>query len=190
MKPIVVRAESGTEVVTHLRLLQHTFEKNVSRFEVRLFAHMENQWGECFRSTIHIDYRESSKEVDGGHEAGVATENYIRDYEHAKRVSVNRFNNDEFYRWLRDRGLKYGRLFALAEDIHWDGGTLSVARVNVPQLPDQFEGTVHPAVLDASCHMCVAAPSQGMTKAIPTMVPASIKNGWISARGWSQLQEV
>ncbi|KAK7757582.1 hypothetical protein SLS62_000597 [Diatrype stigma] len=163
-KPIVVREELSTEVITHLRLLQDTYEKKTSRFEVRLFAYTQDQWGECFKAVIHIDYRESSLEVDGGHEAHLASETLLRDFEHAKMVSTRHFDEDELYKWLRQQGLRYGKLFALAKDIYWDGGGHSVARVDVPQVPEMLEGVIHPAVLDACCH--------------------------ISTRGWSQLQEV
>ncbi|KAI0465887.1 polyketide synthase PksD [Xylaria cf. heliscus] len=187
IKPIVIRAEQDTEIVTHLRLLRHTYEKKVSRFEVRLFACMEDQWAEAFRATIHIGYREVSMEVDGGHEDRMATKSLVNRYEEAKKVASNHFQKEEFYRWLHEQGLKYGKLFALAEEIYWDGDKLAVATIEVPRMD---KTGILPAVLDASCHVCVAAPSNGITKSLPTMVPARMQNAWISAKHWSQLKEV
>ncbi|RYP67344.1 hypothetical protein DL771_007288 [Monosporascus sp. 5C6A] len=184
IKPIMVRAESDTEVITHLRPLQEAYEKAVLRFGVQLFTVVDGYWSECFKSTIHIEYEESPNEVDGGQEAHVAAQILARDYAHAKEKSVTQISKRDFYEWLRQQGLKYGDAFSLAEDICWDGDQLAVAHVNVEPPIEPYEGVVHPAVFDAACQVCYAAPSDGMSKELPTTIPYRIRDAWISATGW------
>ncbi|KAH9903662.1 polyketide synthase PksD [Xylariomycetidae sp. FL2044] len=190
MKPIVIKPEENTEVVTHLRSLQHTHEKSSSRFEVRLFVYGENRWGECFKAIIHAEHEEQSTEVDNGHESRMLSQSICHQYKLAQEASVQHFEAAKLYQWLQAQGLSYGKLFALAEGIYWDGGSLSTAQIKVPQVPGVFEGVIHPAVLDACCHPCVAAVSEGMANALPTMVPARLRNAWVSSKGWSQLKKV
>lgn len=184
MKPIMVRAESDTEVITHLHLLQQTYEKAALRFEVHLFTVVDGYWSECFKSTIHIEYKESPNEVDCDQEALVAAQILAHDYTDAKEKSVTNISKHDFYEWLRQQGLKYGSAFALAEDIWWDGDQLAVAHVNVEPPIEPYEGIVHPAVFDAACQLCYAAPSDGMSKELPTTIPYRIRDAWISATGW------
>ncbi|XP_044723776.1 KR domain-containing protein [Hirsutella rhossiliensis] len=165
--PIVIPVEGKTEVVTQLRRLQQSHAKSSPRCEVRLFTNSDDCWSECFSAIVHVEYEETPTEVDGGREARLAAE----DLSH-------------FYAWHEEQGLKYGEAFALADEIHWDGGELGVASVHVgpPTLP--FEGIVHPAVLDASCQVCFVAPSGGMSKTLPTIIPHRISQAWVSAKGW------
>ncbi|KAI0393940.1 polyketide synthase PksD [Xylariaceae sp. FL0594] len=191
LSPIVVFAEKDTEIVTHLRLLRHTFEKKTSRFEVRLFTCVEHrQWTEAFRGVVHVEYQETSVEADSWSESDVTARTFVKQYEQATRSATNHFDKDALYQWLHTQGLKYGKSFALANNICWDGRTTAVASIDVPQMPDLWGGVAHPAVLDASCHICVLAPSDGISRALPTMIPAKMQNAWISARGLSQFETV
>lgn len=190
MNPIVVRPgpEGRTELMTHLRPLQQPYEKASLRSEIRVFARQDTHWSECFKAIIHTEYEEAPTEVDGGFEARVDAETFVRNYEHAQKVCVNQVSKQHFYNWHHEQGLKYGEAFSLAEDIYWDGGELGVARVDVSPPTDRFEGVVHPAVLDAACQVCFTAPSNGMSKGLPTIIPHKIHDTWVSASGWQYPQ--
>ena len=190
MNPIVVRPgpEGKTKVMTHLRPLQQQYEKASLRSEIRIFARQGTSWSECFMVTIHTEYEEAPTEVDGGFEARVDTEAFVRTYEHARKVCENQVCKQDFYKWHHEQGLEYGEAFSLAEDIFWDGGELGVARVDVRPPIDRFEGVVHPAVLDAACQVCFTAPSNGMSKGLPSTIPHKIYDGWISQSGWQYPQ--
>lgn len=190
MSPIVVRPglEGEAEVITQLRPLQQPYEKASLRSEVRIFARQDNRWSECFNAIIHTEYKKPPTEVDGGLEARVDAENFTRKYEDAKKSCVNQVSKENFYKWHHEHGLKYGEAFSLTDDICWDGGEVTIARVNVQQPAHEFEGVVHPAVLDAACQICFTAQSNGMSSDLPTIIPYSIHDAWISASGWQYPQ--
>ncbi|RYP51218.1 hypothetical protein DL768_003424 [Monosporascus sp. mg162] len=186
--PIVVRPDARTEVVTQLRPLQQAYEKESWRSEVRIFSYVDSYWSECFKAVIHTEYEEAPTEVDGGREARATARRLVRDYEEAKSASVNLVDSEDFYKWHREQGIQYGEAFRLANDIYWDGGEIGVARVDVSPPIEPFEGVVHPAVLDASCQVCFAAPSNGMSKALPTIIPHKMQDTWLAATGWQYPQ--
>ncbi|KAI1386965.1 uncharacterized protein F4822DRAFT_438048 [Hypoxylon trugodes] len=187
MSPIIVRPEAKTEVVTHLRPLQNVYEKSSFRSEVRIFALADGYWSECLNATIHIEYQDAPAEVDGGHEIRASAEASLQGYEQAKDACAKSIAKDDFYKWHHEQGIKYGPAFARAEDIFWDGSELSVGRIDVATA-DSFEGIAHPAILDASCQVCFVAPSGGMSKSLPTIVPHRMQDLWISATGWQYPQ--
>ncbi|KAI0407872.1 polyketide synthase PksD, partial [Xylaria palmicola] len=181
--PIIIKPEGRTEVLTHLRTLQWAYEKTSSRFEVQVFSYGDD-WTECFKAVIHTEYAENSKEVDGGHETLAATDAAVSNFQSAKTASTKHIEKEKFYNWLCEKGLRYGETFAIAEGIHWDGNNLCVAEINAQPSEGPFDGIVHPGVLDACFQICVTAPSNGLSRSLPTMVPHRIQNAWISATGW------
>ncbi|RYP89969.1 hypothetical protein DL770_003927 [Monosporascus sp. CRB-9-2] len=183
VSPIVVRPEEKTEVLTYMRPLQQGYKKTSLRSEVRIFAFVDGYWNECFKALIHTEYEEAPTEVDGGYEALVAAQALAHSYEQAKHACDKVVSKQDFYKWHHDQGLKYGEAFSLAEQMFWDGDELGVAQINVESAAP-FEGVVHPAIFDASCQVCFTAPSHGMLKSLPTIIPHKIREAWISAAGW------
>lgn len=182
--PIIIHREQTTEVTTALRPLHQTYEKTSQRFEAQLFAYIDTFWSQCFSATIHIEYEEALDEVDCGYEAQNTTQRLARSYMQAKDVSIRRVDKHDFYQWLNKHGLKYGEQFSLAEEIYWDGHERTTACVNVEPPLEAYAGIVHPAVLDAACHICYAAPSGGASVSLPTIIPHRMRSAWISAKGW------
>ncbi|KAI0165413.1 polyketide synthase PksD [Hypoxylon sp. FL1284] len=182
--PIVIRPESQTEVMTKLRPLQQPYEKTSRRSEVRVSALVDGHWNECFKALIHIEYEQPLTEVDGGYEARAFAQTLVGNYERAKSACTRQISGKSFYKWHHDQGLRYGKAFSLAEEIAWDGGERGVARVDVSPPTEPFEGIVHPAVLDAACQVCFAAPSNGMSDKLPTVIPHKLHDVWISTSGW------
>ncbi|KAF7535686.1 hypothetical protein G7054_g5162 [Neopestalotiopsis clavispora] len=184
MKPIVVRPDQDTEVLTHLRPLQQPYEKTALRFEVKLFTVEDDYWSECFKSTIHIEYEEPPNQVDGTQESHLAAQLVAREFEDAKEKTINAINETDFYKHHRRQGLTYGEAFSIARGISWDGDELAVAQVDVGPPLESCDGLVHPAVFDAACQVCYVAPSRGMSRELPTTIPHKIRDAWISASGW------
>ena len=190
MNPIVVSSEpkSKTEVVTQLRPLRQDYEKTSTRSEVRIFARSDSEWIECVRAEVHVDYEETATEVDCGLEARAHAKALLDSYVAAEEQCKLPISKTDFYDWHKNQGLKYGEAFALADNIHWDGDELGIARVDVSAPIHSYEGVVHPAVLDAACQVCFTAPSTGMSDKLPTIIPHKVYDTWISASGWQHPQ--
>lgn len=192
VNPIVVHREGETEIITQLRPLHNSYEKTSSRFEVQVFAYVENYGSdeprggprECFKAIIHIEHNEAKTQVDGGSEARAYADALALEYSQAKDASVHHVAKEDFYAWLHKQGLRYGANFSLADDIYWDGGERAVAQVAVGPPMAAFTGIVHPAAFDAACQVAYTAPSQGISKQLSTIIPHRIRNAWISATGW------
>ncbi|KAI1099763.1 polyketide synthase PksD [Jackrogersella minutella] len=186
--PIFVQPEKMTEVMTQLRAVQHAYEKTSLRFEVVIFSLNDGNWNQCFKAIIHTKLKETPGEVDGGFEEHAAVQAHSSSYEQTKFSCTNNVTKENFYKWLDKQSLSYGDTFALSEDIFWDGQELCVARVDVSNSVEPYEGVVHPAVLDNCLQVCSTAPSEGMTKTLSTFIPHQMRDTWISATGWQHPQ--
>ncbi|KAF1974305.1 polyketide synthase PksD [Bimuria novae-zelandiae CBS 107.79] len=184
--PVVITAGKATEVVTHLRPLQQTYEKSSTRFEIEIFSYAENYWRSCNIHIIHVEFeQETRSEVDGGQEFQNLTDSLTRKYENTKSNADVKIATSDFYHWLEENGFRYGPTFSLADAVCWDGEALAVAQVNVGHPVESFkEGVVHPGILDSCLQLCPIPPSQGMSKNVPTSVPHKIKDAWIAETGW------
>ncbi|CAH0050429.1 unnamed protein product [Clonostachys solani] len=184
-KPIILRTEGKTEVTIELHPLQESYEKSPTRAEVRIFACLDNHWSECFRALIHPEFALDPDEVDKGRAFQSYMDTLRQDLLQAKTSCTKAVSKREFYKWFTDLGLKYGPAFALSDKFFYDGGDVGTAQIDVDQ---QFEGIVHPGVLDSALQVCALAPSKGMTCELPTMVPHKMVDTWVSASGWQRPQ--
>ncbi|KAJ2984539.1 hypothetical protein NUW58_g6007 [Xylaria curta] len=184
--PIVVTPEQTTEVMTHLRPLQQTYERSSTRFEIGIFSYAETYWRACCKFIIHVEFeREAQAEVDGGQELRILTDSLARKYATVKNKSGVKIASSHFYRWLQEIGFRYGLSFSLTDEIFWDRDDLAIAQVNVGPPVNSFEeGIVHPGVLDSCLQVCPIPPTQGMSTNLPTSVPHKIKDAWIAETGW------
>lgn len=184
--PIVVTPGQTTEVMTHLRPLQQTYERSSTRFEIEIFSYAENYWRACCKCIIHVEFEQETRaEVDGGQELQILTDSLARKYADTRSEANVNITSSDFYPWLHENGFRYGPSFSLAEEVCWDGNDLAIAQVNVGPPVDSFnEGVVHPGVLDSCLQLCPIPPSQGMLASIPTSVPHKIKDAWIAETGW------
>ncbi|KAK6216060.1 hypothetical protein LQW54_003834 [Pestalotiopsis sp. IQ-011] len=188
MNPIVIRPEGKVEVMVHLHPLRKSYEKAAVRFQVQILAMMDTYWTECFKATCHVEYEDSSHEVDGGHEFCTASATFAHEYVQVRDTSRNHISKADFYQWHTSQGIEYGKTFSLARDIRWDGNHAAVGSVDIDSTSEGFEGVIHPAILDAAFQVGFTSPSCGMSKTLPTFIPHRMIDIWISANGWQQLR--
>ncbi|KEY72258.1 hypothetical protein S7711_00257 [Stachybotrys chartarum IBT 7711] len=187
MSPIIIQPEESTEVVTHLHPLRQAYDKASSRFQIDIFANVNSSWRACFKATISVQFEDHSTEVDGGYEARATVEYFTRRYVEAEEVCDKKIDKDNFYEGLKKGGLNYGDSFTLLEGLCWDGHDLALGRLDA-SVQDEYEGVVHPAVLDALFHICAVVPSKGGTRTLPTIIPHKMQDLWISGEGWQHPQ--
>ena len=189
MSPIVVgeSREDRTETIVELRPVQESYEKDSARHEVRGFCYRNKKWTECFSARIQVEYEDEASHPDIQKEKKLLCEDILLRYEHAVEACARPVDSQVFYQNAADHGLKYGEWFKLLNEIHWDGKTTAVARIDVKKPQFQTTSLVHPAVLDAIIHM-LRASSQAFASASATNVPVKIDNTWISAAGWQSPQ--
>ena len=186
MSPIVVRPEGKTEVLTQLRLQQRGHEKSSIRFEVRVFACVDEYWNECSKAIILVEYAQDTiNEVDGEREAHAVAQASARAYEEAKRICVKPLRKSDFYKWHTEQGLQYGPSFSLVKETSWDGRGLGIAIGQVDSASaESFNGIAHPGVLDCAFQVPSSANSRGFTKSLSAMILHKLEDAWISPTGW------
>ncbi|RYP08061.1 hypothetical protein DL765_008917 [Monosporascus sp. GIB2] len=121
ISPIFVRPERRSEILLQLRAIHSSYEKTSLLFEAAVFSLDGGNWNECFKAIIHATVKELPNEVDRGLEARAAEQTRSNSYEHAKISCTNHVTKQDFYKGLENQNLSYGDVFALAEDIFWDG---------------------------------------------------------------------
>ncbi|KAJ4305130.1 hypothetical protein N0V90_000660 [Kalmusia sp. IMI 367209] len=177
LNPVVVKPEGQTEVMTQLRPLQYAYEKTSTRSEVRVFALQEGAWRECLKATVHVEYDDGRPdEIDGGREHQALTEMYYQQWEVAKEECTKKIDKEDFYRCTETPS-------QMIEDVSWDENEVAVSRVPAEI---EFQGLVHPIILDAICQTGYAAPSKGATATLPTLIPYKVSDAWVSSSGWQQ----
>lgn len=188
MKPIVIRPEGDGEVVTQLRQLKQAYDKAVLRFEVTLFTVDGGVWDECSKFSIHLEYKDSPNEVDGAKEALLGAKAMSEQYSLGREACTKTVDKKKFYKWGQKQDLNWRNQFALCEDIRWDGDKVATALVRTGPPVEQYEGTVHPGVLDSAFQVIYMPASRGATEEMPTIIPYKFRNVWISATGWQHPQ--
>ncbi len=184
--PIIIRPgiEGRAEVLVSLRPLRSSYEKVSTRFEVRIAAHTNAKWSDCFRASIHVEHEEVSTQVDNGFESNETAASCLEKWKRGKATCNEKIEKKKLYEYMSDHGVTYGESFALLDEIFWDGRETTIACVPVESSTQQYAGLVHPAVLDTAFQMCVTAPSEGLKRYMHAMVPQKISDMWLSATGW------
>lgn len=180
----------ATEATLHLRPVQSTYEKQSSKYEVSIFTYHENRWRECFRSDIQIQYESKTvTQVDGGQEDVLELARIFDLARQRSQACTDTVAKKAFYDFCGEHGIEYGECFQLLDEIAWDGVSNSTAVLNLDKPKQRWQpvnSPSHPTVLDAAIHLVLTQVSKGLSEHIPTLVPGSVSNVWISAKPWTE----
>jgi acyl transferase domain-containing protein/NADPH:quinone reductase-like Zn-dependent oxidoreductase len=186
--PMVLRhdgeAEGNVEAICQLKPIRKLNEKHANWSEVTISTVHDEVWTECFRCTIQLQYDDTHTEIDGGKEMALACENARREYDDALERCVTPLPSTSFYTYCAERGITYGPSFSILKNIQWNKDGTATGRVNVVQPFAEYEGIVHPAIVDAACQVCWLAPSKGLTENMPTEVPHKLTDMYVATSGW------
>lgn len=191
--------EDAVETEVHLRKIQKAFEKESSRSEVTIFTHHDDRWVECFRADVQVEFEMQSHRSEQQLAIGSQRDTLIDDgrIRQSVRSAINDctkpIDKGQFYAFCEDRGVRFGSSFQVLKNIHWDGGNVSVACLDLsPQSRIEKEqkgnSPVHPTALDAAVHLIFAQFTKGVDPTVQsaTLIPQRLSNAWISAKAWDQ----
>ncbi|KAH6615157.1 KR domain-containing protein [Boeremia exigua] len=188
--PMVLRqegeAEPSVEAICQLRPIRRLNEKGANWSEITISTVHNEVWTECFRCTIQLQYDESNTEIDGGRERVLARENAQLEYDAALERCATTLPSTSFYTYCADRGIVYGPSFSILKNIQWNKDGTATGRVNIAQSFAEYEGIVHPAIVDAACQVCWLASSKGLTENMPTEIPHRLTDVYVAASGWKE----
>jgi acyl transferase domain-containing protein/NADPH:quinone reductase-like Zn-dependent oxidoreductase/NAD(P)-dependent dehydrogenase (short-subunit alcohol dehydrogenase family)/ubiquinone/menaquinone biosynthesis C-methylase UbiE len=191
--PVVLRDERDgdegkVEVICQLQPLRKSYEKTASWSKITITTCHGETWTECFQCTVQVQYDESHVEVDGGKEivlAGIAAR---KEYASAASRCATPLLSTSFYKYCAERGIEYGPTFRILESIRWSRDGTATSIIDVSKQLGEYDGVVHPAIIDAAFQVCWLAPSQGLMEHMPTEVPHRLQDMYLSASGWKTTQ--
>ncbi|KAF7558100.1 hypothetical protein G7Z17_g20 [Cylindrodendrum hubeiense] len=189
ISPIRVQETWEDRIETRVHLRHEKGQRGESRtsnlFQVTIFTYSRDQWNECFRASIQIDYQNSS-EFNGENERLHYNQAVLSQYTEATEACRLPIDSRIFYRDAADHGLQYGDLFQMVQNVYWDGHTNAVARLDVSKARYQTSSLVHPAILDQAFHVLrVSAGQQPVAN-----VPVRLTNAWFASSGWQTSKSV
>jgi len=177
---------TGIETQLSLHLLQNTFTTSNSWAEFRICAFENDEWHECCRGSIRLEYEVGSNQVDGGKEKREELRIGL-DIDHLTQDSCHLdMDPTVLYESLNNSGFGFGPAFQPISNATFGDSNESHADIRLFEWPsEQFPQphVVHPTSLDGMLHLAIAGYAKGGKKPVPTMIPTLLRNLWISKTG-------
>ena len=189
MEPLNIPQDpAGLETHFSLHLSNETSASVIKWSEFRLCTYEKEQWHECCRGFVRVQYAMEHGEVDQGREAS-EEHKACRDIEAEMTKNCQEpVDTDFFYRNLHKSGFDIGPAFQRIYNAVF--GTKQQAKGNIkifewPEAEYPQAHIIHPTTLDAILQMSVTVLTQGGRKAVQTMVPSSVNYLRVSKDGLS-----
>lgn len=175
--------DEQTEMITRLQTIRRPYEKEHLSSIVTISTYSSGKWTECFSVCIRIQYDSSSlRPMENGVEWRLAHEQVVEDYKSTAESCTKPIDQQVFYQFCADHGIKYGEWFRLLDAIRWDGNYSAIARVEASEKHQRYF-LAHPAILDSAMQL-LSVPGTKISSGSSTLVPHKLYDGWISASGW------
>ena len=183
---VLSSTSQGTETQLHLLPTSNGQDKDASKFQFRLYAHLNEQFTKICDGIIIVEYETSSGDLEDHHPDDVEPSDFRHVQDVAEQRCIHPIKAEEFYKCLDDSGFNFGTTFQSLEGIFSDGQNCARADIKLHQwLDEQFpqDHIVHPTTLDGMMHISLAAITKGTLQSTPTMVPTSVADLWVSKKG-------
>ncbi|KAF2004140.1 polyketide synthase-like protein [Amniculicola lignicola CBS 123094] len=179
----------GTETQLVLRPAGDKTSKTAGTwYEFTLYVHEGEQWSECSRGAIMIEYEELMDpfQFDEHHA-------FLQEKMHWLQEGLKGCNGeiaiDKAYDVFKRSGIEYGPTFRGMQNLKWDKRDGATATVDLEHWKTHSkpghtfceQHVIHPATLDALFQLMLPTLSDGGQKPFPTGVPTRIRNAWVSA---------
>jgi NADPH:quinone reductase-like Zn-dependent oxidoreductase/NAD(P)-dependent dehydrogenase (short-subunit alcohol dehydrogenase family)/SAM-dependent methyltransferase len=192
MSPIVIKQawEDRTETMLHLRPVRRPNEKESGWSDITIYSYTpsDDQWTECFRASIQVQYHDAVKSDEAIRERRLADGKLFATYQRAMETCTRPIDSQVFYDDAAEHGIKWGEWFQVLGDINWDGDARTIGRVNLGKSSrHRTTSLVHPAVLDAAFHALRVSTTQGLSlSSSNTNIPVKLVDAWFAPSGWQQ----
>lgn len=190
--PIVIKDtwENKTETMVHLRPDRKPDEKELEWSDVTIYSYAasDDQWTECFKARIKVQYQGSMDRGEAFRERRLADMRVLHQYREAVDACSRPIDSQVFYDDAAENGIEWRDWFRVLGDIYWDGGARTIGRVDVLKSPrHQTSSIVHPAILDAAFHALRVSTTQGLSlSSSSTNIPVKLVDAWFAPSGWQQ----
>ncbi|MCJ1250982.1 hypothetical protein MMC30_008212 [Trapelia coarctata] len=184
----IPRDTAGIETQLSLHLRQDESNALSTWSEFRLCAYENNQWHECCQGFVRVIYEAELSEVDEGKEESEELKRFCEIEAAMMQSCQGVINPESLYEALRTGGFEFGPTFrTIVSGAFSDQGQTKgdIKLFDWPGAEHPQPHVIHPTSLDGMFHLAVAGFSKGGQKNVPTMVPTSLRNIWISANGLS-----
>ena len=155
-----------------------------NEFSLRVFE--RNEWFECCRGFISVDYSEERKGFDYDREQKEEQSTIIGAYRHGLSSCASGIDSRELYKNLDRLGLCYGSSFQALRNVLFNDFGEAIASMNLRHWTTHVAQesvqphVIHPSALDGFLQLMFSGFSQGGKIPVPTMIPTSLDQLWIS----------
>lgn len=190
-----LRIESGKSVETRLSIspLKHAKTQHTQWHEFTLFSLHENEWAECGRGCIAVQYKEAAcPNGNSGFKEGMRKSAY-QDMNEVESSSQKSSSSHELYGLMNAKGFTYGPSFQTVDNAVAGPNGRIIASVKTRQWASQGitnssqTHVIHPTTLDGFFQLAFINLSELCQSMLPTMVPTHLQRLWISSSGLSEL---
>ncbi|KAK7221935.1 hypothetical protein V2G26_009938 [Clonostachys chloroleuca] len=181
--PVIIQETWEDRIETQMRLRTVNSPKVTGEsqwFETTLYSYSRDQWTECFRATLKVEYKSgTASEVS---KQRLEAHGEIRHYYYQAKSSCKNFiSPDAFYRDAAKNGIQWGPSFQLIQDAFYDEKrNTAIGKIDISKGRHITGSLVHPAVLDQAFHMLRLSGGQQPSGNIPIR----IQGAWFAASGW------
>lgn len=182
--------QDAVETEVHLDRIRLGGEKGSTWSEIRVFAHWEGRVVETFNTKIQLQFAQDP-ETAAGREMGLEQQRIRKRYENIRSSCTRPIATQDFYKFCKDFGFKYGSTFETLDNIGYDarGQGSATGEINLSSTGHKEEDSpVHPALLDAVLQVFIVQASKGLDPSMKnsTVIPQTVGNAWISNKVWTQ----
>lgn len=182
--------QDAVETEVHLDRIRLGGEKGSTWCEIRVFAHWEGRVVETFNTKIQLQFAQGP-ETPAGREMALEQQRIRKRYEEIHSSCTHPIATQDFYKFCKDFGFKYGSTFETLDNISYDarGQGSATGEINLSSTGHKEEDSpVHPALLDAVLQVFIVQASKGLDPSMKnsTVIPQTVGSAWISNKVWTQ----
>ena len=184
---VIPGTEIGVEVQLYFRPGMERIDGFLAWSSFRICVYENMEWSDICDGMIAIEYDGSTTSFLGKPGRHRAMLEYQSNCQQSTQRCTQSIQPRIFYSMLKDYGLKFGKSFQSLTDLRYSEDGDSMGTTNLRHLSSKFghndirSDIIHPASLDAFLQLTCLALNKGGKETLPTMVPTSFRNLWISA---------
>lgn len=185
---IIPATSSGVEIQFCVHQAHDASNKDVAWSDFKLWAYIDGQWVEICSGSARVELEITTSEIHGEKEERERREYNYSSFMDISQQCIHPVDSDHLYGFLRSCGYEFGPSFqSITNGTFFE--TKAAADIKVFQWDDTVSVNprqphiVHPCTLDGLLQLPIVTFTSGGTKKTSTIVPALVRNMWISNSG-------
>ncbi|KAF2183646.1 hypothetical protein K469DRAFT_710445 [Zopfia rhizophila CBS 207.26] len=180
-------SSQGTETQFLVRPARDNTSKQAFWNEFRLYVYEGEQWGECCRGAISVEWEDEEGSLPWRPRDFDNSEEVMQRFHRETQICHNGTDPKTAYEAFRESGMDYGPSFQAIQQLRWDNKDQAVATIGLHHWKSHLLNAycephlIHPTTLDAIFQLSLIQLCVGGWKDKATHVPTRLQKLWLSA---------